>query len=120
MYLKWFRYKLSNTLQNKIDETLEKTRVKVSNLQFPEKVIVDIPNDISYSNSKIATEYFYIDDSLRNMLYSNEPIHFLQRSTNDRTDFELNVSVDDLIIFKSLTLNYVGINKKNLRIFLIT
>ena len=110
MYLKWFRYKLSNTLQNKIDETLEKTRVKVSNLQFPEKVIVDIPNDISYSNSKIATEYFYIDDSLRNM----------QRSTNDRTDFELNVSVDDLIIFKSLTLNYVGINKKNLRIFLIT
>ena len=48
----------------------------MSNLQFPGEASVDIPNDVSYSDSKIATEDIYIDDSLRNMLYPNEPIYF--------------------------------------------
>ena len=51
------------------------------------------------------------------MLYPNEPVYFPQPSTDDRKDFELNVSGDDLIVFKSPTLNYVGVDKKNLEDF---
>ena len=69
-------FKLSNTLQNKIDDILKKAKVKVSNLKFPQKAIVDIANDVSYSDSKIATEDIYIDYSSRDMLYPNEPIYF--------------------------------------------
>ena len=70
-----------------------------------------------YSDSKIATEDIYIDDSLRDMLYPNEPVYFPQPSTDDRKDFELNVSGDDLIVFKSPTLNYVGVDKKEFEDF---
>ena len=63
------------------------------------------------------TEDIYIDDSLRDMLYPNEPIYFPQPSTDNRKDFELNVSGDDLIIFKSPTLNYVGVDKKEFEDF---
>ena len=106
-------FKLSNTLKNKLDNLLE----KVSNLHFPGKASVDIPNYVSYSDSKIATKDIYIDDSLRDMLYSNEPIYFPQLSTDDRKDFEVNVTGDDLIILKSPTLNYVGIAKKKFKDF---
>ena len=63
------------------------------------------------------TEDIYIDDSLRDMLYPNEPVYFPQPSTDDRKDFELNVSGDDLIVFKSPTLNYVGVDKKEFEDF---
>ena len=63
------------------------------------------------------TEDIYIDDSLRDMLYPNEPVYFPQPSTDNRKDFELNVSGDDLIIFKSPTLNYVGVDKKEFEDF---
>ena len=53
------------------------------------------------------------------MLYPNEPIYFPQPSTDDRKDFAVNVVEDDLIIFKSPTLNFVGIAKENLRTFSI-
>ena len=59
----------------------------------------------------------YIDDSLRDMFYPNEPVYFPQPSTDDRKDFELNVSGDDLIVFKSPTLNYVGVDKKEFEDF---
>ena len=110
-------FKLSNTLQNKLDDLLEKARLRVSNLQFPGEATVDIPNDASYSDSKIATEGIYIDDSLKDMLYLGDPIYFPQPCTDDRKDFELNVSGDDLIIFKSLTLNFVGVAKEEFRDF---
>ena len=51
------------------------------------------------------------------MIYPNEPVYFPQPSTDDRQDFELNVSGDDLIVFKSPTLNYVGVDKKDLEDF---
>ena len=51
------------------------------------------------------------------MIYPNEPVYFPQPSTDDREDFELNVSGDDLIVFKSPTLNYVGVDKKDLEDF---
>ena len=49
------------------------------------------------------------------MLYPGEPMNFPQPSTDDRTDFELNVSRDDLIVFKSPTLNFVSVAKKDLK-----
>ena len=51
------------------------------------------------------------------MIYPNEPVYFPQPSTDDRKDFELNVSGDDLIVFKSPTLNYVGVDKKEFEDF---
>ena len=69
-------FKISITLQNKIDDILKNAKLKVSNLKFPQKAIVGIPNDVSYSDSKIATEDIYIDYSSRDMLYPNEPIYF--------------------------------------------
>ena len=108
-------FRLSNTFQNKLDDFLEKVRLRVSNLQFPGEATVDIPNNASYSDSKIATEYIYIDDSLKDMLYPSDPIYFLQPSTDNRKDFELNVNRDDLIIFKLPTLNFVAIAKEELR-----
>ena len=110
-------YKLSNTLQNKLDNLLEKARLRVSNFQFPGEASVDIPNDASYSDSKIATEDIYIDDSLKDTLYPRDPTYFPQPSTGNRKDFELNVSVDDLIIFKLPTLNFVGVAKEEFRDF---
>ena len=91
----------------------------MSNLQFPGEASVDIPNDVSYSDSKIATEDIYIDDRLRNMLYPNEPIHFPQPSTDDRGDFEVSVTGDGLIIFKSPNGIMLVSLKKNLKNFLI-
>ena len=110
-------FKLSNTLQNKLDDLLEKARLRVSNLQFPGEATVDIPNDASYSDSKIAREDIYIDISLKDMFYPGDPIYFLQPSTDDRKDFELNVSGDDLVIFKSPTLNFVCVAKEEFRDF---
>ena len=104
--------KLSNSLKDKL---LEKARLKVSNLQFPGEANVDIPNDVSYSDSKIATEDIYIDDSLRDILFPNEPIYFPQPSADDRKDFEVSVTGDDLIIFNSPTLNYVGVAKEEFK-----
>ena len=105
-------FKLSNSLKNKLDDLLEKATLKVSNLQFPGEASVDIPNDVSYSDSKNATEYIDLGDSLRDMLYPNEPIYFPQPSNDERKDFEVGVTGDDLIIFKSPTLNYVGVAKE--------
>ena len=80
---------------------------------------VDIPNDTIndslYPHSQIKTEDIYIDDSLRDMLYPGEPMYFPQPSTDDRRDFELNVSEDDLTVFKSPTLNFVSIITSNFR-----
>ena len=49
------------------------------------------------------------------MLYPGHRMYFPQPSTGGRRDFELNVSEDDLIVFKSPTLNFVSIAKKDLK-----
>ena len=49
------------------------------------------------------------------MLYPGDPMLFTQPSTDDRKDFELNVSGDDLIVFKSPGLTTVSIAKKDLK-----
>ena len=47
------------------------------------------------------------------MLYPGDPMLFTQPSTDDRKDFELSVSGDDLIVFKSPALTTVSITKKD-------
>ena len=106
---------LYNTLQERLDDILEKTRIKVSSLKYPDEVTVDISNDFLYPHSKIKKEDIYIDSSLRDMFYPGEPIYFPQLSTDDRRDFELNVSGNDLIVFKSPTLNFVSNAKNDLK-----
>ena len=92
-------FTLSNTLQERLDDILEKARNKVSFLKFPGEATVHIPNDSIYPHSQIKTEDIYIDDSLRDMLYWGDPMYFPQPSTDGRRDFELNVSGDNLIVF---------------------
>ena len=49
------------------------------------------------------------------MFYPGKPMYFPQLSIDDRRDFELNVSRDDLIVFKLPTLSFVSIAKKDLK-----
>ena len=49
------------------------------------------------------------------MLYPGNRIYFPLPSTDDRKDFEVNVSRDDLIVFKLPTLNFVGVAKKDFK-----
>ena len=62
---------LSNTLQERLNDILQKTRIKVSSLKFPGEATVDIPNDTIndslYPHSQIKTEDIYIDNSLRDV-----------------------------------------------------
>ena len=51
------------------------------------------------------------------MLYPGDPVYFPQLSSDDRKDFEVNVSGDDWIIFKSPTLNFVGVAKEEFKDF---
>ena len=63
----------------------------------------------------IETEDIYLDDSLRQLLNPENQLHSLQPSTDDRKDFEVNVSGDDLIVFKSQALTTVSIAKKDFK-----
>ena len=80
---------LSNLLQERIDDILEKARNKISSLKFPGEATDEILNN---PLSQIKTIDIYRDDSLRDMLYPGDPMFILQSSTNDRKYFELNVS----------------------------
>ena len=106
---------LSNTLQERISDILEKARNKASSLKFPGEATDEIPNNALYPLSQIKTEDIYIDDSLRDMLYPGDPMFFPQPSTDDRKEFELNVSGDDLIVFKPPAMTVVSIAKKDLK-----
>ena len=106
---------LTNTLQERVYNILENARKKVSSLKFPGKPTEDIPKDPLYPLSQIETDDIYIDDSLRDMLYPDDPIYFPQPSTDDRKDFELNESGDEMIVFKSPTLSFVTIDKKKFK-----
>ena len=49
------------------------------------------------------------------MLYPGDPLFFPQPSTDDRRNFELNVTRDDMIILKSPALTFATIEKKDLK-----
>ena len=103
---------LSNTLQERIDDILEKARNKVSSLEFPGEATDEIPNN---PLSQIKIEDISINDSLRDVLYPGGPMFFPQPPTDDRKDFELNVSGNDLIVFKPPAWTVVSIAKKDLK-----
>ena len=105
-------FRLSDTLQNRIDDIVKNAWEKVSSLKFPGVPTKNIPNDPLYPLSQIETEDIYIDDSLRDMLYPGDPIYFPQPSTDDRKDFEVNVTGDEMIVFKSPTLTLATVEKK--------
>ena len=108
-------FRLSNTLQERLDNILEQARKKVSSLTFPGEVIDEIPNDPLATEKSIETEDIYLDDSLRQLFSSENQLIFPQPSTDDRADFEVNVSGDDLVVFKSPALTTVRIAKKDLK-----
>ena len=108
-------FRLSNTLQERLDHILEQARKKVSSLSFPGEIIDEIPNDPLATEKSIETEDIYLDDSLRQLLSSENQLIFSQPSTDDRTDFEVNVSRDDFIVFKLPALTTVSIAKKDLK-----
>ena len=106
-------FALSNTLKARQDDILEDARKKVSSLKFPGEAIEDIPNDPLYPLSQIKTEDIYINDSLRDLPYPRDPIYFSQPSTDDRKDFEINIPESKMIVFKSPSLTFASIKKKN-------
>ena len=80
-------FRLSNTLQERLDNILEQAGKKVSSLRFPGEVIDEIPNDPLATEKSIETEDIYLDDSLRQLFSSENQLIFPQPSTDDRTDF---------------------------------
>ena len=102
---------LSNTLQERLNDILEKTRIKVSSLKFPGEATVDIPNDTIndslYPHSQIKTEDIYIDNSLRDVFSTT--INWWQKR------FLIKSKRYDITAFKLPTLNFVSIAKKDLK-----
>ena len=49
------------------------------------------------------------------MLHPGDTLYFHQPSTDDRRDFQLNVTEDDMIILKSPALTFATIEKKDLK-----
>ena len=49
------------------------------------------------------------------MLYPGDPIYFLQPSTDDRKDFDVNVTGNEMIVFKSPALTLATVKKKELK-----
>ena len=87
---------------------------------FTPKPVEKIPNNPLYNETEFETEEFYIDESFKNLFYHpEESIYFRKLSTDNRKDFEVNVSENDIIVFKSPSLSLVSVekkrNKKNFR-----
>ena len=89
---------------------MQEAREKINSIAFPSPAIEEIPNN-TYPPSEITTEDIYIDDSLRDLAKS---IYFLQPSTDDRRDFEIDIGENETI-FKSPSLTIASVYKKQLR-----
>ena len=108
-------FRLINSLQERLDSILEQAKKKVSSLKFPGEVVDEILNDPLSAEKSIETEDIYLDDSLRQLLNPENQLFFPQPSTDDRKDFEVNVSGDNLIVFKSPVLTTVIIAKQDFK-----
>ena len=70
------------------------------------------PNDpLSYENIEAEDLYFEDDD----FKPTEAKITFTPLSANNRKDFEVNVSGDELIVFRSPILKTVNISRKELK-----
>ena len=108
-------FRLSNTLQERLCSILEQSRKKNCCLKFPGEVVDEIPNNPLSAEKSIKTEDIYLDDDLRQLFNPENQLFFLQPSTDDMKDFEVTVSGDDLINFKSPALTTAGIAKKDFK-----
>ena len=107
-------YTLPDPLKSRLDNILDDARDKINSVSFLPKPIKEIPNDPLYPQSQITTEDIYIDGSLRDLLYPGEAIYFPQPSTVDRKDFEINRPENEMFVFKSPSLTFACIEKKEL------
>ena len=78
-------------------------------------MVDEIPNNLLSAEKSIEAEDIYLDDSLKQLLNPENQFFFPQPSTDDRKDFEVTVSRDDLIVFKSPALATVSIVKKDFK-----
>ena len=88
------RFTLSNTLKARLDDILEDARKKIGSLKFPGEAVEDI---------------------LRDLLYPRDPICFPQPSTDYEEDFEINIPESEMTVFKSPSLTFASIEKKELK-----
>ena len=107
-------FTLSNSLKARLDDILDDARNKVSSVKFPPEAVEEIPNDLLYPLSRTKTEDIYIDDSLRDLLYPGNQIYFPQPSAEDWKDFEINIPKNEMIVFKSSSLTFGSVEKKEL------
>ena len=103
-------YTLPSPLKTRSDDILQEAREKINSIAFPSPAIEEIPNN-TYPPSEITKEDIYIDDSLRDLA---KPIYFLQPSTDDRRDFEIDVGENEMILFKPPSLTIASVYKKEL------
>ena len=105
-------FALSDSLKTRLDDILSDTRAKISTVNFLPDPIQDIPNYPLYPHSRINTEDIYIYDSLRDLLYPCEAMYFPQPSTDDPKDFEIDIPENEMIVFKSSSLTFAHMDKK--------
>ena len=104
-------YSLPNSLRSQLDNIPHEARAKINSLAFPPPSIEEIPNS-TYPPSEITTEDIYIDDSFQDLA---KPIYFLQPSTDDRRDFEIDIAENEMLLFKSPSLTIASVHKKELQ-----
>ena len=103
-------FKFSDALKARFNETIEKARKKINSVSFTSPAIEEIPNN-TYPKQEITTGDIYIDDSLQDLV---KPIYFPQPSTDDRSDFKIDIEKNEMILFKSPSLTVVNIYKEDL------
>ena len=109
-------FRLNGSLKARLGEILQDAREKISSVKYPPESVEDIPND---PLSQITTEDIYIDDSLTGILNQEKnKLYFLQPSTNNRKDFEINIPDYEMIVFKSPSLTFTTIAKSQLKTLL--
>ena len=107
---------MNDSLKARLDEILQDAREKTSSVKYPAEPVEDIPND---PLSQITPEDIYIDDSLTGILNQEKnKLYFLQPSTDDRKNFEINIPDYEMIVFKSPSLTFTTIAKSELKTLL--
>ena len=92
-------FTLSDPLKARLDDILDNARDKISSVNFPSDPIEKIPNDTLHSHSQTKTKDIYINESLRDL--------------HDTKHFEINIPENEMAVFKSPSLTFASIKKKN-------
>ena len=104
-------YNLSNSIQERLDKTLEEARVKINANYIAAPILDKTPND-TFSSPADSIEDIYFDDSYQDQV---KTINFPLPSTDDRKDFKLNLKSDKMVVFDSPFLDTsISIEKNDL------